>query len=54
METSILPNKRDTDHVVNQRAEREKYDRKRTPDSKKRGVYRLKGIPVKRRRELAG
>ena len=35
VQTSIAPNKRNTDRVLNERAEREKYDGERTPDAKK-------------------
>jgi len=38
VQTSIAPNKRNTDRILNERAEREKYDGERTPDSKKRGA----------------
>ena len=44
VQTSIAPNKRNTDRVLNERAEREKYDGECTPDSKKRDAYGLSGV----------
>jgi hypothetical protein len=41
VQTSIAPNKRNTDRVLNERAEREKYDGECTADAKKRVGYRL-------------
>ena len=50
-ETSIAPNKRNTDRVVNERAEREEYDGEQTPDSEKRGAYGLSGVYRRRQRK---
>jgi hypothetical protein len=33
-QTSIAPNKRNTDRILTERAEREKYDGERTPERK--------------------
>src|SRR5882757_6035577 len=54
VQTSIAPNKRNTDRVLHERAEREKYDGERTPDSKKSGAYGLSGVCSKRRPEIIG
>ena len=54
IQTSVLPNKRNTDRVMNERANREKYDSKRPPDSKKCGAYGASGVVMGRRQEFFG